>query len=42
MKKNKCLIIGGAGYIGLVLLDQIQKDYDITVFDSFFLIKLKI
>ncbi len=41
MKKNKCLIIGGAGYIGLVLLDQIQKDYDITVFDSFFFNKIK-
>ena len=41
MKKNKCLIIGGAGYIGLVLLEQIQKDYDITVFDSFFFNKIK-
>ncbi len=41
MKKDKCLIIGGAGYIGLVLLEQLQNDYDIIVFDSFFFNKIK-
>tara|TARA_A100001015_G_C15037634_1_gene737376 strand:- start:1461 stop:2438 length:978 start_codon:yes stop_codon:yes gene_type:complete len=41
MKKDKCLIIGGAGYIGLVLLDQLQKNYDIIVFDSFFFNKIE-
>lgn len=34
MKKN-CLIIGGAGYIGSVLLDIIFDRYKITVFDNF-------
>lgn len=41
MKKNKCLIIGGAGYIGLVLLELLKKDYEINVFDSFFFNKKK-
>ena len=36
MKKNKYLIIGGAGYIGLVLLDLLSQDYEIIVFDNFF------
>ena len=40
MKKNKYLIIGGAGYIGLVLLDLLSQDYEIVVFDNFFFNKL--
>ena len=40
MKKN-CLIIGGAGYIGSVLLDEIFNKYKITVFDSFLFNSIK-
>ncbi len=40
MKKN-CLIIGGAGYIGSVLLDALKDNYNITVFDSFFFNNIK-
>ena len=40
MKKNKYLIIGGAGYIGLVLLDLLSQDYEIIVFDNFFFNKV--
>ncbi len=35
MKKENCLIIGGAGYIGTVLLDQIKNNYNVTVYDNF-------
>lgn len=35
MKKKSCLIIGGAGYIGSVLLDLINDQFNITVFDNF-------
>ena len=35
MKKKNCLIIGGAGYIGSVLLDLINNQFNITVFDNF-------
>ena len=40
MKKN-CLIIGGAGYIGSVLLDVLQNKYNITVFDNFLFNNIK-
>tara|TARA_E500000178_G_scaffold317497_1_gene338089 strand:+ start:312 stop:554 length:243 start_codon:yes stop_codon:yes gene_type:complete len=40
LKKN-CLIIGGAGYIGSVLLDALKDNYNITVFDSFFFNNIK-
>ena len=41
MKMENCLIIGGAGYIGSVLLDKLYNSYNITVFDSFFFNKIK-
>lgn len=31
---NKILIVGGAGYIGGYLTDQLSKNYDVTVFDN--------
>ena len=34
--KKKLLIFGGAGFIGTVLLNKIQDNFDVTVFDSFF------
>ncbi len=40
MKKENCLIIGGAGYIGTALLKLIQNNYNITVFDSFLFNKI--
>lgn len=33
--KNKVLVVGGAGYIGGIVVDQLKKqDYDVTVFDN--------
>ena len=40
MKKKKLLIFGGAGFIGTVLLNKIQDNFDVTVFDSFFFNKI--
>lgn len=40
MKKKKLLIFGGAGYIGTVLLNKIQDNFDVTVFDSFYFNKI--
>lgn len=41
MIKENCLIIGGAGYVGTVLLDKFHDNYNITVFDSFFFNKIQ-
>ena len=33
--KNKVLVVGGAGYIGGIVVDQLMaQDYDVTVFDN--------